>query len=107
MPEALVMIIVVRTYTHCSNTKQHHTYTPYILMWIRTWIRTWIPETTHMRVRRTLHPRYWRDSGKQYAWGKNIVWPLRGARPSTARGHWHEVIIVVVVVVPSYHIRAT
>ena len=71
MPDALAMIIVERTYTRCSNTKQHHTYTPYILMWIRTWI----PETTPMRVRRTLHPRYWRDRGKQWAWGKNIVCP--------------------------------
>src|SRR6266542_41235 len=103
MPDALAMIIVERTYTRCSNTKQHHTYTPYILMWIRTWI----PETTHMRVRRTLHPRYWRDRGKQWAWGENIVWPLRGARPGTARGHWHEVIIVVVIVVTRYHIGPT
>src|SRR6266508_4541989 len=61
IPDALAMIIVERTYTRCSNTKQHHTYTPYILMWIRTWI----PKTTHMRVRRTLHPRYWRDRWKQ------------------------------------------
>src|SRR5207244_2375352 len=95
MPDALVMIIVERTYIRCSNTKQHHTYTPYILMWIRTWI----PETTHMRVQRTLHPRYWRNRGKQWAWRKNIVWPLRGARPGMARGHWHEVIIIVVIVV--------
>src|SRR6266508_1040242 len=55
--------------------KAASTYTPYILMWIRTWI----PETTHMRVQRTLHPRYWRDRGKQWGWGKNIVWTLRGA----------------------------
>src|SRR6266511_2650927 len=103
MPDALAMIIMECTYTRCSNTKQHHTYTPYILMWIRTWIRTWIPKTIHMRVRHTLHPRYWRDRGKQWVWGKNIVWSLRGVRPGTARGHWHEVIVVIIVVVTRYH----
>src|SRR6266508_22512 len=101
MPDALVMIIMERTYIRCSNTKQHHTYTSYILMWIRTWI----PETIHMRVRRTLHPRYWQDRGKQWAWGKNIIWPLRGASSGTARGHWHEVIVVVIIT--RYHIGLT
>src|SRR6266508_2080732 len=76
MPDALAMIIVERTYIRCSNTKQHHTYTPYIL---RTWKRTYI-QTTHMRVRRTLHSGYW------WIWGNNGLGGKISSGPSGERG---------------------
>ena len=81
MPDALAMIIVERIYTQCSNTKQHHTYTPYIL---RTWKRTYI-QTTHMRVRRTFHPRFWRGRGNNGLGGQTSFVPS-GEQARARRG---------------------